>query len=196
MQHTILKTKRQYQGFFAIDQVTVEYSKFDGTRSRPHVLEVFERGDAAAVMPYDPVRDEVVWLEQFRIGAAQADIYPWLIETVAGVIEPGETPVAVVHREAMEEAGCIITALEPISSYMVSPGGTTETIHLFCGQVDTTNIDGTFGLDVENEDIRARAVRYEESVRWYQEGKMNSATPLIAMLWLMANRERLRQQWQ
>src|SRR5205085_1687028 len=99
--------------------------------------EVFERGHAAALLPYDPQRGEFVLCEQFRVGAHAAGIEPWQVEVVAGIIEAGETPDDVVRRETHEEAGLAALDLWPIQRYLVSPGGTTETVHLYLGRVST-----------------------------------------------------------
>ncbi|MEQ8695449.1 MAG: NUDIX domain-containing protein, partial [Bauldia litoralis] len=101
----ILEKTTPYKGRFQIDRYRLRYHRFDGAWSEPVLREVFERGHAAAVLPYDPVRDEVVLIEQFRPGPlAAGEASPWLIEIVAGIIDPGETPEEVVRREADEEA--------------------------------------------------------------------------------------------
>jgi ADP-ribose pyrophosphatase len=157
--------------------------------------ELFERGHAAAVLPYDPVLDQVVLLEQFRIGALMAPGGPWLLEIVAGIIEPGETAAAVVQREMLEEAGCHLLALEPICDYLVSPGGTSERISLYCGRVDASGAGGIHGLAEEGEDIRVSAVSFAEAMALLASGRLNSASPIIALQWLQMNRGRLRQTW-
>jgi ADP-ribose pyrophosphatase len=159
------------------------------------VREVFERGHAAAVLPYDPVRDQVVLVEQFRIGALRAPEGPWLLEIVAGIIDPGETPEAVVRREAVEESGCVLQDVVPICEYHVSPGGTTERIALFCGQVDALHIGGIHGLAEEEEDIRVLVVPTDEAIALLHAGKILSAAPIIALQWLLLNRESLRRRW-
>jgi ADP-ribose diphosphatase len=159
------------------------------------VREVFERGHAAAVLPYDPVRDQVVMVEQFRIGALDAPEGPWLLEIVAGIIAPGETPQEVVRREAVEESGCTLLGLEPICEYLVSPGGTSERIHLFCGQVDASQADGIHGLAEEAEDIRVVVLSTDAAIAHLHAGKIRAAAPIIALQWLLLNRDQLRHRW-
>src|SRR3546814_9541363 len=131
---------------------------FVGGWSSSLIREVFERNPVAGVLPYDPVQDAVVLLEQFRTGPMAAkDDNPWLIEIVAGIIEDGETPEDMARREATEEAGCTITDIEPIASFYPSPGGSSEYVHIFCGRTDRTGIGGMHGNKIEDEDIRVLA---------------------------------------
>jgi ADP-ribose pyrophosphatase len=191
----VIDRKVVYQGFFRMERYTLRHSLYAGGMSGTLVRELLERGHAAAVLPYDPVRDEVVIIEQFRIGALEMPEGAWLREIVAGIIEPGETAEDVVMREAQEEAGCVIEQLELISRYLVSPGGSSEQISLFCGKVDTAQAGGLFGLEEEHEDIRAMAVPFAEAMALLTQGGIVSATPIIALQWLAVNRDRLRRQW-
>lgn len=184
-----------YQGFFRLERYRLRHRLYEGGMSPLLTRELFERGHAAAVLPYDPLRDEVVLLEQFRIGALQAPGGPWLLEIVAGIIEPGESAVEVVERELQEEAGCGLQALEPICEYLVSPGGTSERISLYCARVDSRGLGGIHGLAEEGEDIRVSVVSYAEALDWLAQGRINSASPIIALQWLQLQRERLRRQW-
>lgn len=184
-----------YQGFFRMEHYRLRHRLYDGGMSRLLSRELFERGHAAAVLPYDPVLDRVVLLEQFRIGALTMPGGPWLLEIVAGIIEADETPEDVVRREIQEESGCALLALEPICDYLVSPGGTSERISLFCGRVDASAAGGIHGLAEEGEDIRVGAVSFDEALALLHAGRINSASPIIALQWLQLNRERLRRQW-
>ncbi|MFQ5466691.1 MAG: NUDIX domain-containing protein, partial [Kiloniellaceae bacterium] len=151
----LIERTTPYRGYFQIDLYRLRHRRFDGGWTDTMSRECFERGHAAAVLPYDAARDAVVLIEQFRVGAYAAGLDPWLTEIVAGIIEPGESPQDVVRREALEESGCRIQALAPIGRALVSPGGTSEILHLFCGQVESAGLGGLHGLDHENEDIRA-----------------------------------------
>ena len=112
----VLERKALYQDYYRADKYCLRHEQFGGGMGRPIWREVMERGHAATVLPYDPVRDEVLLIEQFRIGAFTAGHHPWTIEVVAGIVEEGEEPEQVVRREAMEEAGCTIQELEAINS--------------------------------------------------------------------------------
>ncbi len=192
----IIQRRATHEGFFRLDKYRLRHSLFRGGMSREMSRELFERGHAVAMLPYDPRRDELVLLEQFRIGAIHGPGSPWLTEIVAGMIGAGESAAEVARREAMEEAGCEVGELIPISRYFVSPGGTSETIELYCGIVDTAQVEeGIYGLDEENEDIRVFKVAFDEAVAWLDSGRINSAAPIIALQWLMMNRTALRQRY-
>jgi len=177
-----------YKGFFSIAQLRLRHRKYDGEWSEILTREIFERGHAVAVLPYDPVRDEVVLIEQFRVGALDFPADPWLIEIVAGIIDEGESAEGVAHREMAEEAGCEIERLEHVCDYLVSPGGTTESTALFCGKVDATGVGGVHGLIDEGEDIKVSVVSYDEAVLLLNSGRIHSASPIIALQWLILNR--------
>lgn len=191
----ILEKKDCYQGFFRLEKYRLRHRLYDGTMSASIERELFERGHAAAALLYDPRRDEVVMLEQFRIGALEVDGGPWLYEIIAGMIEHGEDAEVVVRREAIEEAGCPILSLEYICDYLVSPGGTSERITLYCARVDAEGVGGVHGLAEEHEDIRVQAVAFEEVWQWFEQGRINSASPIIALQWLAMNRKTLREKW-
>ena len=184
-----------FQGFFRIERYHLRHHLFSGKWSQPIVRELFERGHAAAVLPYDPIRDEVILIEQFRIGAMNAPGGPWLLEIVAGIIEDNEQAEDVVKRESVEEAGCVITDLIPLYDYLASPGGMTERIALFCGRVDTTHAGGIYGLKKEGEDIKVHVVALNEALAELKSGKINSASIIIALQWLALNRDQVRVQW-
>ncbi|VAW89328.1 ADP-ribose pyrophosphatase [hydrothermal vent metagenome] len=184
-----------YKGFFSIARLRLRHRKYDGEWSDILTREIFERGHAVAVLPYDPVRDEVVLIEQFRVGALDFPADPWLVEIVAGIIDEGESAEGVAHREMAEEAGCKIEQLEHVCDYLVSPGGTTESTALFCGKVDTIGVGGVHGLIDEGEDIKVSVVSYDEAVLLLNSGRINSASPIIALQWLILNRKRLQREW-
>lgn len=189
----IIRKWATHEGFFRLDKYRLRHELFRGGMSREMSRELFERGHAVAMLPYDPQRDELVLLEQFRIGAIHDPDGPWLTEIVAGMIGPGESAAEVARREAMEEAGCQVADLIPISRYYVSPGGTSETIELYCGIVDASQVqEGIYGLEEENEDIRVFKASFGEAVAWLESGRINSAAPIIALQWLILNRARLR----
>lgn len=184
-----------FQGYFRIDRYRLRHRLFAGGLSDEITREIFERGHAAAVLPYDPIRDEVVLIEQFRPGALAAGWHPWLIEPVAGIIDPGEDVTDVVHREAQEEAGVAIGDLILMHRYLTSPGGTSESCALYCGRVNAEGAGGIHGLDGEHEDIRVMVVPFAEVSTWLDGGRMNNALLIIALQWLALNREKVRAQW-
>ena len=195
MKWSILDKKLLYCGFFTLSQFSLKHDLFDGGESQPLLRELLDRGQAAAVLPYDPVRDEVVLIEQFRIGACDDPSGPWLIETIAGLVEPGEAVEDLIHREAMEEAGCTVCDLIHIYHYYSSPGGSNEEIDLYIARTETAGLGGVHGLDHEGEDIRVHVVSSETAFAWLDNGRVNSAMPIIALQWLRSKRDEIRQQW-
>lgn len=191
----ILKCEPCFKGFFRMNRYHLRHKLFKGGWSEVMQREMFERGHAAAVIPYDPIRDQLVLLEQFRLGAFETKADPWLLELVAGIIEPGEEPIDVIHRETAEEAGLSLQNAEFALSFMVSPGGTTERIHLFAGHIDASKAAGLHGLAAEGEDIRLHVVSREQAYQWVKEGRIDNATTVIALQWLELNHEALRTRW-
>jgi ADP-ribose pyrophosphatase len=184
-----------YQGFFKVDRYKLKHQKYEGGWSPVIVRELFERGHTVAVLPYDPERDNVVLVEQFRIGAYAAGGDPWLSESIAGIIDFGEKAEEVAYREALEEANCKITELIKIGEFIMSPGGSSEMTTMFCGRIDSRGVGGVHGLAHEGEDILARVVPLEEALKDLAEGKTASAYAAIPLLWLQFNKASLQAQW-
>jgi ADP-ribose pyrophosphatase len=192
----VLNADTPFKGFFRIDRYTLRHRTHDGGWSAAMTREVFERGHAVAVLPYDPVRDQVVLIEQFRPGALAGGMAPWQVEVVAGIIEPDEPPETVARRESEEEAGLHVRELIPITHYIASPGGSSETIRLYCGLIDSEAAGGLHGLDHENEDIHARAMPFDEAFGLLGQGPADNAPTVIGLYWLALNRARLRERSQ
>lgn len=191
----IVETTTPHKGYFEVDRHRLRHQKFDGGWTPELSREVFERGHAVCLLPYDPSRDEVVLIEQFRVGAYAAGLNPWLLEVVAGIIEPGEKPEDVARREAQEEAGLTIGQLIEIGDILASPGGSSETIRLYCGQAQTVNAGGLHGLDEEGEDIKVHVLGREAALEKLASGAITSAPTVIALQWLALNHQRLPQLW-
>ncbi|QDC10114.1 NUDIX domain-containing protein [Oceanicola sp. D3] len=185
---------RPYAGFFAVEEYQLTHERFDGTRSAPLERASFISADAATVLPYDPQRDRVMLVEQLRTGPlARGDAQPWVLEPIAGRVDPGETPEDCAHREAQEEAGLTLERLVPIGGYYPSPGAKSEYLHGFIGLADLP--DGSAGLGGEpgeGEDIRAHLVSFDEAMALLESGEVNVGTTVVSLLHLAARREGLR----
>ncbi len=186
MRFQIRKKRPLYRGFFQLDAYTVAHDRFDGGR-QTIVREHLERGDAVAVLLYDPDKDAVLLVEQFRIGpAARDDVREqdaWLIEIVAGMVDEGEEPETCARRECIEEAGYAPEILQPLGRYYSTPGGSSERVYLYLGEVDADKPCGSGGgLDEEHEDIRTQWVSRKQAMQWVKEGHIHSASPLLALL--------------
>ncbi|NDL63618.1 ADP-ribose diphosphatase [Acerihabitans arboris] len=191
----IIARETLYSGFFSLDLYRFRHRLFNGGMSGVVTREILERGHAVVLLPYDPVRDEVVLLEQIRIASYDSSPSPWLLELVAGMIEPGETHEEVARRESLEEAGLDIGRCKPMLSYLASPGGTSERLTIMAGEVDALLAEGIHGLVEENEDIRLHVVSREQAYRWVEEGIIDNAASVIALQWLALHHESLRKEW-
>lgn len=191
----VVGVRRAYDGFFALDVVRLRHRLHDGGWSEIVERELFERGHAAGVLPYDPRRDEVVLIEQFRHGALFAPHEPWLIEIVAGIVGEGESPEGVVRRECVEEAGLTVGRTRRIGRVLTSPGGSSETCTLYVGEVDAVAAGGIHGRVDEHEDIRVLVLPAEEAIARLAEERIDNAITMIALQWLALNREALRRDW-
>lgn len=184
-----------FQGYFRVVRYLFRHTLYRGGLSGEVKREVFERGQAAAVLPYDPVRDEVILIRQFRAGSYAAGRHPWGWETVAGIIEEGESPEDVARREAVEEAAVTITDLLPMGSVVLSPGACSETCTSFLGRTDTKGAGGIFGLESENEDILVKAVPFPEARAMLDRNECDNAVAVMALQWLALHRDDVRNRW-
>ncbi|WP_304164018.1 ADP-ribose diphosphatase [Lonsdalea britannica] len=191
----IIARETLYKGFFSLDRYRYRHRLFKGGMSGEVSREILERGHAVVLLPYDPVRDEVVLIEQIRIAAYDTSDSPWLFELVAGIIDPGESHEDVARREAQEEAGLTVGHCREVLSYLASPGGTSERLTIMVGEVDTRTAQGVHGLAEENEDIRVQVVSREQSYRWVEEGVIDNAASVIALQWLALHHEKLKTEW-
>lgn len=191
----LIEKQTAFRGYFRIDRLRLRFPLYEGGMSREVEREVLERGQVAAVLLVDPDRDCVVLIEQFRPGPYAAGEQPWLIETVAGVIEGRESAEEMARREAREEANCEITDLFPIMRFFTSPGASTESVALFCGRVDSTDAGGVHGLEEEGEDIRVLVMSVMEALSLLHEGKIVNAKTIIALQWLASNYDRVKKRW-
>lgn len=183
-----------YDGFFKMLKLHLNHKTFAGEQIKIQ-RELFWRDDAVCVLLYDAPRHRVVLVEQFRVGACDNPEGPWLLELVAGIVEPGEGPEDVARRESIEEAGAELGEVVHISRFMPSTGGTREYIDLLCAQVDSDGVEGIHGLAEEGEDIRVHTLPAEEAFSLVRTGKINNAPAMIALQWLQLNQAELDQRW-
>lgn len=191
MKWKLLNTESRYKGFFKVELCHIRHETYRGGEIEIS-RELFHRGDAVAVLLYDPSKDKIILIEQFRVGAINDEESPWLLEIVAGVVEVGESIREVAKRECKEEAGVDIHSFEKVHSFYSSPGGCSEKIHILCGLVDSDEVGGVHGLEQEGEDIKVIVIEFKELHDLMSSGKISSAIPLIAMQWLQLNRGRLQ----
>ena len=192
----IIEKNTKFQGFFRLDFYRLRHRLFEGGWSDVKNQEVFERGNAAAVLLYDPDLDAVVLIEQFRPGAFTSGRgTPWLVEIVAGIVENGEDVEQTIRREAIEESGCTIIETVPMLDVFASPGGSSEIVFLFCGRVNSHDVGGIHGYADEGENIRVIIEPTDNAFNRLKCGEIHNAILVIALQWLEKNRETLRLKW-
>jgi len=185
-----------YDGFFKINLYQFKHALFAGGESEVIRREILERGDAVAVLPYDPVTEQVLLIEQIRIGAIKSKHTPWLLECIAGMTDGSEDYESVVKKEAFEEAGLNLTELEFMLSYLSSPGGTTERLYLYLAHADLSQINtGIYGLETEGEDIKTHIMDLDEAFERLNRGEIDNAATVISLQWLALNRDKIRKKW-
>lgn len=184
-----------WRGFFQVRALRLRHRLFGGGWGNWLSRELFVRGPAVGLLPYDPVSDCILKVEQFRVGALSRSNSPWLLELVAGIIDTDESPAEVARREAKEEADLEIGEMEFIAEYYSSPGGSDEYFYLFCGSADLSKAGGYFGLADEGEDIRAQVISFTDAMAMLDAGKIDNAHSIIAMQWLRQHRDELRRRW-
>ena len=192
----ILERRSGYRGHSRLDVVRLRHRLFGGSWTPPFQRELLDRGHAVAVLPYDPQADAVVLIEQFRVGAQFADMAPWQIEAIAGLIDEDETPEEVARRESVEEAGCVISDLVPICRFLATPGISNETVQLYCARIDSAGRDGAIhGLPHEHEDIRVRVMALAQALALIDQQVLANAPALIAIQWLALHKDELLRRW-
>jgi len=195
--YTLLEEQTAYQGFFSLDQLQLKHRLFAGGWTPSIKRELFKRGQAVGLLAYDPWLDQVVMVEQFRVGALQDPTSPWLLEVIAGMIEAGEEAGGVAYRETQEEAGLTLLHLEHLYTYYSSPGGSDEQILLYLGIVDSTQVeqDAICGLASENEDLRVKIFSREAALVEATQGRAANAMSIIALQWLAMNHLAIKAKW-
>jgi ADP-ribose pyrophosphatase len=180
-----------------VDVYRFSHRLFSGEWSGERIYDVIRRGAAVGVLLYDPDRDAVVLVEQFRLPPLFADYSPWVVEVVAGLVDrENETHEEVGLRETKEEAGVeVIGELVPIQRYVPMPGNSDETISLFCGRVDSTKADGVHGIPDEHEDIRVVVKSLVELEAMVDSRQIDTGHTLICLYWLLRHRDELRRRW-
>lgn len=192
--YQIIEKSTVRKGFLSIYKYRLKHRLFAGGWSPEFEREVMDRGHAVMVIPYDIARDQLVVLEQFRIGALQQDESPWLLEFVAGMIDkPEESAEVVAMRELDEEAGLQTEKLHYALTYLSTPGGCTEKISIYIAEVDSSKAAKHGGLETENEDINVHVLPRADVMELLEQGKINNAASVIGLQWLQLHLEQIRQ---
>lgn len=191
----ILSRESCHDGFLRVQRLKLRHRLFAGDWSEALQRELQVKAPAVGILLYDPQRDELLLVRQFRVGMLEEQSGCWPLELVAGMVDEGETPSQVAIREAQEESNSTPTDLVQICDYYNSPGGSNEKITLFCGRVDTENAGGIFGLDQEHEDIEVVVLSYDDALKATESGIINNAMAIIAIQWLQLHKSELLKEW-
>jgi ADP-ribose pyrophosphatase len=190
----IIDKKNLLDDFLEVNAYQLTHDMFSGEKTPVIRRLCLEKQNAVSVLLFDPVHNNVVMVEQFRIGAKNLDD-SWLLENPAGYFETDESPQQVAVREVMEETGCEVSNLIEICKFLVSPGISNEMIMLYCGKVDSSNAEGIHGVDDEHEDIRVEVLSLEQAKKELYTGRINSTSTIISMQWLLLNIDDIKKQW-
>jgi ADP-ribose pyrophosphatase len=193
----IIHAETGFARHLRVDVVRFRHRLFAGGWSGERVFDIIRRGPAVAVLLYDPDRDSIVFVEQFRLAALYGGSSPWQVENVAGLIDAGnETPEEVALREIREESNLEpLGPLIPIQRILPASGTLDEVIWLYCARVDSTDAAGLYGLADEHEDIRVTVKTLAEAEGMLDAGAIESAHTVVALHWLLRHRDRLRREW-
>jgi len=183
------------QGFMKLAKYTVQHERFDGGMIGPFTREIVMRGTAVGVLPYDPVADKILLIEQFRLAAHLAGLPAWQREVIAGLADKDETTEELARREAIEEANCKVTDLVEMTRYLLSPGMSNEVLILYCGRMDSSQTTGIHGLANEHEDIRSTLFDAKDIPALIERGSTGNGPLMLALYWMQTHRERLRKLW-
>tara|TARA_B110000503_G_scaffold74761_1_gene115451 strand:+ start:6811 stop:7467 length:657 start_codon:yes stop_codon:yes gene_type:complete len=184
-QDVLVKKKEEvFSGFFKMLRITLRYKLFSGEWSKFIKRELFQRNAAVGILLYDPIHKLVGLIEQFRIGALDERSGPWLFEVVAGMVDSGESLEEAALREVKEEVGIEDIQLKHICEYWVSPGGTNERMHLYCGVTNLVGLKGNFGMNEHSEDISLHIIAEDDVFLCLKKGQCNNAATTISLMWL------------
>lgn len=191
--YEIIAADTPFSAFSRVERFRFRHRRFAGDWTPELEREIYVRGHAAGVLPYDPRLDRILVVEQFRMAAVVAGRPShWTLEVPAGLVRPGEDPEEVARRELTEEAGLAAQELIPLYTFMPSPGGASETVWLYAALVDLSKAGGLGGVADEGEDIRIVVLDFEDAMARMQRSEIDNAITIMSLQWLALNRGRLR----
>ena len=183
LKYKIINKKNLYSGFFSLNKYEFIHQKHNGEWTNTVDREIFSGAHVSTLLPYDPIKKEIVLIQQFRAGVLSRFDKDYLYEIVAGIIDEGEQPEETAKRECLEETGCEVKKILPIQSYFPSPGSSESYYHIYLGEINTFKGERIRGLKNENEDILVKSFKIEDVRKMLKEKKINNGLTLVALQW-------------
>ena len=183
----IINKKNLYKGFFQMNELSFIHQKYDGTWSNEIKREVFSGVQVATLLPYDPIKKEIVLIQQFRAGIIFRHDESYLYEIVAGIIDENEKPEQTALRECFEETGCKVKKIIPVQSYFPAPGSSESFYHLYLGEIESFNGSRIKGLENESEDILVSSFKVDKVKKMLDNNVILNGLTLIALQWFFLN---------
>ena len=183
VEYKIIKKAKIYDGFFQLHEITLKHKKHNGEWSKTFKREIFGGSQVAGIIPYDPVKKEILLLSQFRTAILSSNKNPLMTEIVAGMIDKGESPKDAAKRECLEETGCKVKKIISINSFYPAPGSSESFYYLFLGEVESFEGERIFGQKDENEDILVKSFNIEQVRDLMKQNKILNGLTLVALQW-------------
>ena len=183
LKYKIINEKNLYSGFFKLKKLEFVHQKHDGSWTNQVNREIFSGAHVSTLLPYDPLKKEIILIQQFRAGVLKRYDKDYLYEIVAGIIDEGENPEEAAARECFEETGCKVNNLTPIQNYFPAPGSSESYYHLYLGEVNSFDGQRIMGLENENEDILVKSYKVNDVKDMLNEKKIKNGLTLIALQW-------------
>ena len=183
LKYKIINNKNLYSGFFSLNKYEFIHKKNNGKWTDKIEREIFSGAHVSTLLPYDPIKKEIILIQQFRAGVLSRYDENYLLEIVAGIIDEGENPEQTAIRECFEETGCEVKEIRPIQSYFPAPGSSESYYHLYLGEINAFDGEKIKGLKKENEDILVKSFKIDEVRQMLKEKKIMNGLTLIALQW-------------
>ncbi len=183
LKYKIINKKNLYSGFFNVNKYQFIHKKHNGDWSGTVEREIFSGAHVSTLLPYDPIKKEIILIQQFRAGVLSRYDKDYLYEIVAGIIDKGEKPEETAMRECFEETGCEVKKILPIQTYFPAPGSSESYYHLYLGEINSFNGNRITGLESENEDILVKSYKVNDVRNMLKKKKIMNGLTLIALQW-------------
>lgn len=180
----IIKDKILSENYFVLRNITYDLTRSNGEVIR-HKREVYDRGNGATILLYNPGKQSVVLVRQFRVATwVNGNEDGRLIETCAGLLDDDE-PEDCIRKEAVEETGYQVSNVRKVFELYMSPGGVTELVHFFVAEYDD-NQRANAGGGVEDEDIEVLEMPFAQALAMVKRGEIRDGKAVILLQYLQS----------